>query len=106
MITSKRITVQTDTARLSDCLSSAFTLADNTGISSPTLRPARQKGGKRTCDLEYIQCKNRGGDRHRFLKTYPVRHECRACEEIKDNSERIGMIQKISHHKNISIQSQ
>lgn len=68
MITSKRITVQTDTARLSDCLSSAFTLADNTGISSPTLRPARQKGGKRTCDLEYIQCKNRGGDRHRFLK--------------------------------------
>ena len=68
MITPKPITVQTDSARMSGCLYSAFAWADNTGISSPTLRPARQKGGKRTCDLEYIQCKNRGGDRHRFLK--------------------------------------
>ena len=54
MITPKPITVQTDSARMSGCLYSAFAWADNTGISSPTLRPARQKGGKRTCDLEYI----------------------------------------------------
>ena len=54
MITPKPITVQTDSARMSGCLYSAFAWADNTGISSPTLRPARQKGGKRTCDLEYM----------------------------------------------------
>lgn len=54
MITKDRITVQTDSARMSGCLYSAFTWADKTGISSLTLRPARQKEGKRTCDLDYI----------------------------------------------------
>ena len=72
MITKDRITVQTDSARLSGCLPSAFTLADNTWISSSTLSPARQKGGKRTCDLDHIQCKHRGGDHHRFIKSISV----------------------------------
>ncbi|CCZ13864.1 unknown [Prevotella sp. CAG:487] len=68
MITPKRITVHTDSARLSDCPSSTFTWTDNTGIGSPALHPDRQKGGNRPYVTDYIQCKHRGGDRNRFLK--------------------------------------
>lgn len=106
MITPKRITVQTDAARLSGCLPSAFTLADNTWISSSTLRPARQKEGKRTCDLTIYDANTVVATTIVFSRAYPLRHGCGACGEIKDNSERVGMIQTISYHKNISIESQ